>query len=117
MFDLEMKVITPEGRSLLAEKLGVDAFVVIGIDSMVTESGGTTGVMIGNIFTATPSKKHLGSVQLAIVAAGTGRTLMEGSGYGESSARPKRGVIGKIFNLMFDQTFNKQFFAARKRGQ
>jgi hypothetical protein len=114
MFDLEIKTVTPESRALLAEKLAVDAFVVIAIDSMATEAGATTGVVIGNVFTAVPSKKNIGSVQLAIISAATGKALMEGTGYGESSARPKRGVIGKTFNLILDKTFTRDFFDARR---
>jgi hypothetical protein len=115
MFDLEMKAVTPESRKILADKLGVDAFVVTAVDSMATENAGTTGVFIGNIFTAVPSRRTSGSVQLAIVSADTGKTLMEGTGFGESTARPKRGVIGKAFNQIIDRAFPPAFFAARDK--
>lgn len=115
MFDLEIKTITSENRQALAQKLGVEAFVVASVDSVATESGAATGVFIGNIFTAVPSKKNSGCVQLAIVSAETGKVLMEGSAFGESSARPKRGVVGKSFNLILDRTFTPSFFAARRK--
>lgn len=115
MFDLEIKTITPENRQLLAQKLGVEAFVVAVVDSVTTEISGTTGIFIGNIFTASRSKRNSGSVQLAIVSAETGKVLMEGSGFGESSARPKRGVVGKSFNLILDRTFTPSYFQARRK--
>lgn len=73
-------------------------------------------MFVGNTFTAVPSKKSSGSVQLAIVSAATGKVLMQGTGFGESSARPKRGVIGKTFNEILNRTFTPSFFAARSQN-
>jgi hypothetical protein len=115
MFELEIKAITPENLKLLAEKLGVEAFVVAAVDSIATETSGATGVMVGTVFVAGAQKKSSGSVQMSIVSASTGKVLMEASGFGESSARPKKGVVGKAFNLILDRTFTPSFFAARSK--
>jgi hypothetical protein len=115
MFDSGIKEVTPENRKILAEKLGADAFVVVVVDSMTSETSGSTGVFIGNVFTSAASKRSSGSVQLAVVAADSGKTLMEATGFGESTARPKRGVIGKTFNQIFDRAFNRQFFVDRAK--
>ncbi len=115
MFEMGVKELDDTNRRLLAQKLNVDAFVVVSIDSMTSESVGTTGVLVGNVFTAVPSKRNVGSVQLAIISAETGKPLMESTGYGESSARPKRGVIGKTFNEILSRAFPPQFYVDRAK--
>lgn len=115
MFDLEIKDLTAENRRQLAAKLGVDAFVVAAVDAAETENAGTVGVFIGTVFTAVPSERNSGSVQLAIIAADTGKVLMEGSGHGQSELRSKKGVIGKTFAEIVDRAFPPSFFVERAK--
>lgn len=114
MFDLEIKQLTDDTRKQLAQKLNVDAFIVAAVDAWGTENAGTVGVFVAGIFTAVPSDRNTGSVQLAIIAADSGKVLMQGAGHGQSELRSKRGVIGKTFDRILAQVFTPQFFAARR---
>lgn len=114
MFELELKELTAEGRARLAEKLDVDAFIVAVVDAAATENSGTVGLFAAGIFTAIPSERNTGSVQLAIVSATSGKVLMQGSGHGQSELRSKRGVIGKTFDRILDQVFTPQYFVAKR---
>jgi hypothetical protein len=115
MFELEIKELTVENRRLLADKLGVDAFVVAAVDSAGTENAGTVGVFVGTVFTAVPSERNTGSVQLAIIAAESGKTLMEGTGYGQSELRSRKGVIGRTFAEIVNRAFPAAFFVERAK--
>lgn len=117
MFDLGITELTPEQRKALAEKLGVDAFIAAAVDAVGTQNAGAVGVLIGGIFTAIPSDKNTGSVQLVIISADNGKLLMRGIGHGESELRSKRGVVGSTFDRILDQVFTPEFFAARKTAQ
>ena len=117
MFDMGIKQLDESNRHALADRLQVDAFIAAAVDSAGTENAGSVGVFIGAIFTAVPTDRNTGSVQLAIVSAETGRVLMEGTGYGQSELRSKKGVIGKTFAEIVDRAFTPAFFIERSKAE
>ena len=113
MFDLQITAITEDNRRVLAQKVGADAFLAASVDAAGTENAGSVGVIIAGVFTAIPSERNTGSVQLAIVSAESGKLLMQGYGHGQSELRTKRGVIGKTFDNILDKVFTPDYFAKR----
>jgi hypothetical protein len=46
-----------------------------------------------------------GNVQLLLIAAKSGKTLMQGTGFGESEWRSKKGVLRKVFQSILAKAF------------
>lgn len=132
IFDLGLEEITPETIAKLGEKLGADAFILSVVGSVNTKvtgavstgGSGATGTSAGGFwssfatgFGATiPTERNTGSVQISIVTT-QGRVLMKGQGFGESDLRSLKGVVGTIYDQIFNRAFSAQFLRDRKAVQ
>ena len=105
MIEAEIKQIDDTTRFTLAEKLHADAFLLPVIAESGTESQGGVGVWTGYTVTIVDSQVAKGNVQLLLIASKSGKTLMQGTGFGESEWRSKKGVLRKVFHSILAKAF------------
>lgn len=129
IFDLELQEMTPEAIAKLADKIGADAFILPIVGSVSTRSvgsvstggasattapaGGYWATFASGFGASVARERNTGFVQISIITK-EGRVLMKGQGFGESNLRSLKGVVGKIYDQVFDRAFTSQFLRERK---
>jgi hypothetical protein len=106
MFDMGIQQITDDNRAALAKKLGADAFLIVVVGNSSAEPEGVgTGVWSGGVMTMSSFAVAKGEVELLIVSAQDGKTLLSGRGFGETDWRTEKGVLSKALDKLFHEAF------------
>lgn len=91
----------------LAEKLGVEAFVVPIVGHSGTEVSGVSGVVVGGWLYGDTEKIAKGSAELIVVRASDGKAVIRGTGSGKSEIRTGKGVVLKVFKEIIAKAFGE----------
>lgn len=106
MLDAGVEQLDAEGAKKLAELLGVQSFLLVTVGNAETkqETGTVATPVYGGGFIITGSRVAQGSVDVRIISS-DGKTLAKATGFGESSFRKGKGVVGKVFGRLFERLF------------
>ena len=105
MLELAIEKIDDQARIRLAEKLTADAFLIPIVRHGGKESEGAVGFWPGNMFYMGSDEVSKGSVELVLMKADTGKTIVKGVGFGESEWYGQKGVIAKTFRKILAEAF------------
>ncbi len=106
MLELDIQIWDDEARELMAESLGVTAFLL----PVITVaghggSGGSVGVYSGGIGVSGFGSSSTGGAELVFIRASDGKEIIHGEGFGKSGFRSQKGVVLKIFRRILKDAF------------
>jgi hypothetical protein len=105
MLEAGVEQITDANLSKMAGILGAQSFLFVTVgDSDTKQSGAVAAPIARGGFILVPSRVAQGGLDVRIVSA-EGKVFAKGTGFGESSFRHGKGVVGKIFEKILDALF------------